>query len=405
VHRPERLRIALVGPTYPYKGGGAQHTTELAHRLAAAGHEVTLESWRAQYPGFLYPGRQTIAEPEGEPFPATRRELAWYRPDGWPRAGRRLGGSRDLVVFAVLTPVQVPAYLGILRGVRAGSARVVALCHNVLPHERRRYDVPLVRALLRRADGVLVHSAGQAELARGLTSRPVRVAQLPPHLPGRPGGSRQAGGDTGRDAGGGAEGETGRDADPDARRDAGREADRDAGGRRLLFFGIVRPYKGLDVLLRAMARGPAELSLTVAGEFWGGAEETERLVAELGLADRVELRPGYVAAAEVPDLFGAADALVLPYRAATASQNVWMAHEYGLPVIATRAGALADHVRDGVDGLLCEPGDVAELAKALERFCAPGEPERLRAGVRPVDPAPYWARYVETLLAAAPPSA
>lgn len=371
------VKLALVGPTYPYKGGGARHTTELAHRLTSAGHDVVLESWKAQYPGFLYPGRQTIAEPEGEPFRATRRELAWYRPDGWLRAGRRLGRDRDAVVFAVLTPVQVPAYLGIARGI-GRRARIVALCHNVLPHERSRMDVPLMRALLRRVDGVLVHSDQQAELAATLTDRPVRVAPLPPHLPEAP-----------------------------RERAAAGEAERhraDAPRGRLLFFGIVRPYKGLDVLLRALAVGPRGISLTVAGEFWGGTDETERLIAELGLEDRVELRPGYVPAADVPSLFAAADALVLPYRSATASQNVWMAHEHGLPVIATRAGALADEVRDGIDGLLCAPDDVDDLADALKRFYAPGEPARLRAGVRPVTPEPYWKRYVETLVTVASPS-
>ena len=116
------MKIVLVGPTYPYKGGGAQHTTELAHRLAAAGHDVVIESWRAQYPSFLYPGQQTIDAPEGEPFGNVRRELDWRRPDGWLRAGRRMR-SADLVVPAVLSPVQVPPYLGILRGLGASRRR------------------------------------------------------------------------------------------------------------------------------------------------------------------------------------------------------------------------------------------------------------------------------------------
>jgi glycosyltransferase involved in cell wall biosynthesis len=356
------VRIAIVGPAFPYKGGGAQHTTELAHRLAAAGHDVTLESWKAQYPSFLYPGEQTIDTPEGEPFPGTRRALAWYRPDGWLRAGRRLRGF-DLVVLAVLSPVQVPAYLGILRGVGSAGPRVVALCHNVLPHERKPYDVPLMRRLLRRCDAALVHAAQQAQLARDLApGTPVRTAVLPAHLPTPP-----------------------------------RRAPARAGGpyRRLLFFGIVRPYKGLDVLLRALARVP-DVRLTVAGEFWGGEDGTRTLISTLGLDDRVELRPGYVPAAAVPDLFAQADALVLPYRAATASQNVFMAYEHGVPVIATRAGALADHVRDGVDGLLCEPDDVEALAGALRRFYE--QPERLRAGVNPINPDPQWKAYLEELL-------
>jgi glycosyltransferase involved in cell wall biosynthesis len=168
--------------------------------------------------------------------------------------------------------------------------------------------------------------------------------------------------------------------------------------RRLLFFGLVRRYKGLDVLLRALAAGPDDVSLLVAGEFWGGTGDTRRLVAELGLTDRVTLRPGYVPAAAVPDLFAEVDALVLPYRAATASQNAWVAFEHGVPVISTRAGALAGQVTDGVDGLLAEPGDVADLARVLRRFYAPEMPERLRAGVKPVDAEPVWQRYLATML-------
>ncbi|WP_019608122.1 glycosyltransferase family 4 protein [Nocardiopsis sp. CNS-639] len=367
-------RVALVGPAHPYKGGGARHTTELAHRLSALGHPTAVESWRAQYPAALYPGQQTIEVPEGEPYPGTRHELAWYRPDGWWRTGRRLAREADLVVLTLFSPVQVPAYLGVLAGVRSvrrsGGARVVALCHNVLPHERRAVDVSLVRALLRRVDGVVAHSPEQARLAEGLRGpgarRPV-VARMPPHLPETGGAVAPAPGER----------------------------------RHLLFLGIVRPYKGVDLLLRALADGvPGDVALTVAGEFWGGTAELEELAAGLGIADRVRLRDGYVPAGELPELFASADAVVLPYRTATATQNVWLAHEHGIPVVATRAGTLPDHVREGVDGLLCAPGDAADLARALGEFYAPGEPERLRAGVRPVETEPYWRAYTERLLGA-----
>lgn len=351
------MRIALVGPAFPYKGGGAQHTTELAHRLRAAGHEVVLESWKEQYPGFLYPGQQTIDVPEGELFPGTRRELSWRRPDGWYRVGRRLR-SCDLVVFAVLSSVQVPAYLGLLRGI-GGRARTVALCHNVLPHEPKPYDRPLMRALLKRVDGVLVHSGQQAELARLLGTAPVAVADLPAHLPAK----RQA--------------ET---PSPEGVRE------------RLLFFGIVRPYKGLDVLLRALPEG---VGLTVAGEFWGGLDETRALIAELGLAERVELLPGYVPAERIGGLFAACDALVLPYRSATASQNVLMAFEHGVPVIATRVGSFPSQLREGVDGLLADPGDVTSLREAITGFYR--DPERFRAGVRSPDHGPVWEAYLRAL--------
>jgi glycosyltransferase involved in cell wall biosynthesis len=371
------VKIALVGPAHPYKGGGARHTTELAHRLAAAGHDVIIESWRAQYPARLYPGQQTLDVPEGEPYPRTRRRLAWYRPDGWLAEGRRLARA-DLVVFALLTPLQVPAYLAILAGLRRGRRpRTAVICHNVLPHERRPGDVALTRALLSRVDTVLVHSPAQAAQARELAPAACIVtAPMPPHLPGY-------------------------HQNHDAERTVPPAPTHPQAPQplRLLFFGIVRPYKGLDVLLHALARGPAQLTLTVAGEFWGGTSETEKLVAELGIADRVRLRPGYVPASEIPALFAAANALVLPYREATASQNALLAYAHGVPVITTTAGALGDLVQDGVDGLTCSPGDVADLVRVLTEISAPGMAERLRAGVRATDPEPCWADYLQALLA------
>jgi glycosyltransferase involved in cell wall biosynthesis len=382
------VRIALIGPAHPYKGGGARHTTELAGRLAAAGHDVVIESWRAQYPRRLYPGQQLLDAPEGEPYPRTYRRLRWYRPDGWFAAGRRLR-SADLVVFALLTPLQVPAYLTILAGLSAGFGRrrprTVVICHNVLPHERRPGDVALTAALLSHADTVLVHSPGQAAQARELAPGvPVITARMPPHLPTAPENHKNR-----------AERSLLPAPAPPPPPAAGQVTGWPC---RLLFFGIVRPYKGLDVLLHALARAPAHLTLTVAGEFWGGTGETEKLIAELGLAGRVRLRPGYLPASEIPALFAAADALVLPYREATASQNALLAFSHGVPVITTTAGALADSVRDGVDGLTCAPGDTEDLLRALEAISVPGTLSKLRSEIRVVDPEPCWAAYLQALL-------
>jgi glycosyltransferase involved in cell wall biosynthesis len=362
------VRIALVGPAHPYKGGGARHTTELAHRLAAAGHDVIIESWRAQYPRRLYPGQQTVDVPEGEPYPRTHSRLAWYRPDGWLAEGGRLR-TADLVVFVLLTPLQVPAYLAIMSTLR--HTKTAVICHNVLPHERRPGDVPLVKALLKKADAVITHSAAQAAQAKDLApGAMVRTVTMPPHLPAT---SRH-------------------NLSPE-------RVASPTPSTRLLFFGIVRPYKGLDVLLRALAQSPPHVTLTVAGEFWSDRAETDQLVAELGLRDRVTLRPGYVPADQLPALFAAADALVMPYREATASQNALLAFAHGVPVITTTAGALAEAVRDGVDGLTCAPGDTADLLRVLTEISDPGVIGRLRAGVRTVDPEPGWAAYLRVLLA------
>jgi glycosyltransferase involved in cell wall biosynthesis len=290
-----------------------------------------------------------------------QRPLAWYRPDSWWLTGRRLGRQGcDVVVLSVVTPVQAPAYLTMARAARARGCTVVALCHNVLPHESRGADEALMRALLRRVDAVIVHSGEQAALAETLTAAPVQVAALPPHLP--PTGPAPA-------------------VAPGPR-------------HQLLFFGIVRPYKGLDILLRALAGAGPQVSLTVAGEIWDGQEELLRLISGLGLQDRVSMSGGYVPTAGIPAVFASADALVLPYRSATASQNALVAFRFGIPVIATRAGAIADAVDDGVNGILCDPGDAGDLARAIRALYEPGTLERLRAGVRPPDPGPIWDDYL-----------
>jgi glycosyltransferase involved in cell wall biosynthesis len=381
------VKIAIVGPAHPYKGGTAQHTTALAHRLSAAGHAAVLASWRAQYPRFLYPGQLTVAEPEVALYPGMQRPLAWYRPDSWWLTGRRLGRQGcDVVVLSVVTPVQAPAYLTLARAARSQGCTVVALCHNVLPHENRGADEPMMRALLRRVDAVLVHSAAEASLAEALTSAPVRVAVLPPHLP-HPG--RAPAGAAGAEVPAGAEVLAG----------AAPAAGTGPAGplHRLLFFGIVRPYKGLDILLRALAEAGPQVSLTVAGEIWSGREDLLRLISDLGLQDRVTMTGAYVPTADVPELFAAADALVLPYRSATASQNALIAFQFGVPVIASRAGAIADAVQDGVNGILCAPGDAADLARAIGALYTPGALERLRAGVVSPAAGPLWDDYLAAL--------
>lgn len=379
------LKVAVVGPTHPYKGGVAAHTTSLAHELAEAGHDVTLVSWSHLYPSKLYPGEQAVpgGAPDVEPFPRTVRALSWARPDTWVRTGRRLRGF-DVVVVVHVIPAVVPAHLTLLRaagvgrrsvqrGVRHAGPRTVVIAHNVLPHETHPGDRELMKQLLERVDSVLVHSDAQARLAYELGAPRVSVTDLPPHLPG------------------------------------GAPVDRveHDGPPRLLALGMVRDYKGVDLLMEALADVPGP-TLTVAGEMWGSSgERVKELARDPRLRDRVEVHGGYVPADRLAPLLASHDVLTLTYRSATASQNALLGQQHGLPVLASDVGTFGAQVRDGVDGLLVPPGDKAALVAALERLAQPGVADTLRAQVRPPDLSGPWARYVGTIeaLAAVEPAA
>jgi glycosyltransferase involved in cell wall biosynthesis len=367
------VRIAVVGPGHPQKGGVALHTTALCRRLSAAGHDVAHVSWASSYPARLYPGALVVVgEPETAPAARTSPELRWNAPLGWRRSGDRVAAA-DLVVLVHVAAVQAPALLTIARRCARRGTRTVLVAHNVEAHEPRPGERALVARLVRGVDRVLVHTAQEAERARAMGARDVVHVPLAPALP-----------------------------------DSARADDHVAPRRPhdpplALAFGLVRPYKGIDLAIRALPHVPG-LRLLVAGEFWTEPSALAAVAAAHGVADRVELRPGYVGSADLPELFGEADLAVLPYRSATGSQQAALARAFGLPVVATRVGALEIDVHDGTDGLLCPPDDVASLAAALREALEPAVHERLAAGARAraaiADDA-QWHDYLESILGGA----
>nr|WP_272955494.1 glycosyltransferase [Pedococcus badiiscoriae] len=173
------------------------------------------------------------------------------------------------------------------------------------------------------------------------------------------------------------------------------------GPPRLLALGIVRDYKGVDLLMEALADVPGP-TLTVAGEMWGSSgERVKELAQDPRLRDRVEVHGGYVPADRLAPLLASHDVLALTYRSATASQNALLGQQHGLPVLASDVGTFAAQVRDGVDGILVPPGDKAALVAALQRLAEPGITDQLRAQVRPPDLSGPWARYVGAIEALA----
>src|SRR5882757_6406644 len=361
------MRFTLIGPAFPWRGGIPLLTTDLAHRLTAAGQAVQLQTWSRQGPARLLPAqRYPLSSPEAGVYPTVPAPLSWRNPLHWWRVGRHSATTSDVVVLIFYTTVQAPALWTIARLARR-RARVVVICANAVPHESRPGDRQLMSLLMRSAGAILVHTAAEREAMTRITDRPVAVAALPPHLP------------------------------------AGRRISIRPGSpptRRLLFFGKVRHYKGVDILLQALVHIP-DVELSVVGEFYENVTELRALIARLGLSERVRVRPEYLPAEKIPEIFAGVDALVLPYRTATASQLVALAHWHGLPTVVTRVGNFPDVVRDGVDGLICAPDDVADLVRALRVLYQPGRLDSLRAAVRPVESEDTWQHYLETLHALA----
>jgi glycosyltransferase involved in cell wall biosynthesis len=217
----------------------------------------------------------------------------------------------------------------------------VLISHNTRPHEPLPGQDAALRLVARHCDGVIVHSHSEQDLMTAVApDAVVRLVEYPllptaQTLPAREAAQQRLG----------------------------------VSGRVLLFFGYIRKYKGVDLLLRALAQVPTELaaSLLIAGEFYDPLASYQTLIQDLGLTDRVHIINRYIPEPEWPDLFAATDALVLPYRTASQSMSIALAYRFGKPVIVSRVGGLAEAVMDGRTGLIAEP-EPAALATAIQRL-------------------------------------
>lgn len=341
------MRLAIVGPLHPLRGGIALHTAEMAVAARARGHEVRVLSYARLYPGAFFPGRtQLDPDPEPASTAATPRAalidscLPWT----WPRASGWLASWHpELVVLQRWHPFFAPALATIAAPLRRRGARIAWMVHNARPHEGGLAAWrPLLTLGMQPSDVCLTHAESEVAALRALGVRATlrRTTHPAPSLHAPV-------------------------ADPvGARRALGIAQDEVV----FLFFGYVRAYKGVDVLLEALARlaadGPAWRAV-IAGEWYVDRAAADRAVAEAPLAGRVSIVDRYVPAEEAAALFAAADVVVLPYRAGTQSGVVPLAYAHGRGVISTRVGGLEEAVSDET-GLLVAPEDPVGLAAALE---------------------------------------
>lgn len=372
--RPPR-HFALVGPLYPYRGGIGHFLETMVHGLGHRGHRVSAVTFSRQYPELLFPGKtQYETAPPAQPIDAPRL-VDTVNPLSWFATARHLARLRpDAVVFKYWMPFFAPAFGTIARRLRRRGTRVLVVVDNAIPHERRPGDLALSRYFFNSVDGCIVMSdAVGRDLARLGVDVDVRQVAHPIY-----------------DIFGEAEPRA------DARAALGLPAD----APTLLFFGFIRRYKGLHVLLDAMPRIAAalpEAQLVVAGEFYEDEAPYRQRIDALGLGDRLRLCSDYIPNEAVARYFSAADVVVQPYVSATQSGVAQIAYQFDRPLIVTDVGGLAEIVPDGEAGLVVPPEDPDALADAVIRYFREGLAARLTEGVRREKKKYSWDRLYEAL--------
>lgn len=382
------MKIILLSPAHPLRGGIAASSERLARELASMGHDVVLYSFKLQYPAFLFPGKTQWTDDPPPPGLRIKTRLNSIHPFNWLRVGREMAKENpDQIIVRFWLPFMGPALGTALRVARWFSARklhVTALVDNIIPHEKRPGDRLFARYFVRACDDFVVMSRSVgAEIAGFLTAKKRRdqdqlpdkekVVRYAPHpiydTYGPP------------------------IAQPVARQQLGLPEHIPI----VLFFGFIRAYKGLDLLLEALAQTP-EAHALVAGECYENWQPYQAVIDAKGLANRVHLFTDFIPAGQVAAFFGAADLVVQPYRSATQSGISQIAYHFDKPMVVTNVGGLPEIVTDGVSGYVVEPEPNA-IAAAIRDFFDHRRAAELQAGVQQEKQRFSWARLAQALLA------
>ena len=343
----DTMKITILGPAHPYRGGLASIMEIMARTFQRRGDEVDIKTFTLQYPSLLFPGEsQTVATPPPADLRICRC-VNTMNPLNWVRVGRRIRRERpDFVLMKYWTPFMAPCFGTIARIARGnGHTKVLCQIDNVEPHERHLTDKPFNRYYLHSVDGFVYMSEQVHSELRAYSDAP---ALFSPHPLFENFGERVE------------------------RSEACVRLGLDPANRYVLFFGLIRDYKGLDLLLDAWAQlrraGRTEgRRLIVAGEFYTAREPYLNRIADNGLQDEVLLHDRFIPDDDVKYYFSAADFVVQPYKTATQSGVTQIAYQFCVPMVVTKVGGLAEIVPDGRVGYVCEPTPEG-VAGAIERM-------------------------------------
>ena len=370
------MKVVIIGSAHPLRGGGI---TTFNHRLAKAfqegGHDCSLVSFSLQYPSFLFPGKSQFTD---EPAPEglyIRSLINSINPLNWLTVGRQLQKEKpDLVIVRFWLPFMGPAFGTILRRIRKNRhTKIICLADNVIPHEKRPGDKVFTNYFLKACDAFITMSEKVLNDLRNF--EPAKPAKLVPHPLYDNFGSALP------------------------KDQARKKLSLPAEGKLLLFFGFIRRYKGLDLLLQAMADQrikEQDIKLLVAGEFYEEEKPYHELIQKNGLESTIFLRTGFIPDNEVRLYLSAADCVVQPYRSATQSGVTPLAYHFEKPMIVTNVGGLPSLVPHEKVGLVSETNSNA-LAEAVLNFYQFGE-EHFLPHLRKEKKKLSWENLVNSIL-------
>lgn len=344
-------KIIIIGPGHPLRGGLATFNQRLAKEFIESGHECSICSFSLQYPGILFPGKSQYTD---EPAPQNikiRSLINSVNPLNWLSVGNKLKSERpDIIVVRFWIPFMGPALGTILRRVRKNKhTKIICIADNVIPHEHRPGDKAFTRYFLQSCDAFITMSEKvMADLKLFQKEKPGRIVQHPLY-------------------------DNLGEALPKA--EARRRLDLSADEKIILFFGFIRHYKGLDILLQAMADErikKAGIKLMIAGEFYEGKKKYDDLIDQLQIKEQLILKTDFIPDSEVRNYLCATDAVIQPYRNATQSGVTPLAYHFEKPMVVTNVGGLPSLVPHEKVGIVAEPNPQS-IADAILRFYQLGE--------------------------------
>ena len=370
--------IVIIGPAHPLRGGLASYDERLAREFSKQGHTTCIYTFSLQYPGFLFPGTTQYST---EPVPADidiKIKINSINPFNWIKTGNEIKNLKpDLVIVRYWLPFMGPCLGTILRRIKKNRrTRVICIADNFIPHEKRLGDKQFTSYFVKPVDAFITMSEKVlADLKNALPRKPAQFVAHPLY--------DNFGNILSKE---------------EARKHIGISNDDFV----LLFFGFIRKYKGLDILLDAMSilqksnADHSNIKLLVAGEFYEDRKSYDEQIDNLGILDSLILKTDFIADSEVKYYLCAADVVVQPYRSATQSGVTPLAYHFEKPMIVTNVGGLPSMVPEDKVGLIAEP-NAASLAEKILEYLQKGESYFL-PHLREEKKKYTWANMVEAIL-------